>query len=116
MNTRKDPGAVTTTFNAANLNQNTGIARQAPINGGFGLTAGYKGFFMSADFSFSSGKYMINNDRYFFENPRVFPGYNQWNTVNDFWKKCSPVIPPGALKRARGLLATKGSMNSPTRS
>jgi TonB-linked SusC/RagA family outer membrane protein len=87
METRKDPSSVTTAFSAAALEQNTGIRRNPPINGGFGTTAGYKGFFMSADFSFSRGKYMINNDRYFFENPRVFTGYNQFATVNDFWKQ-----------------------------
>ena len=36
---------------------------------------------------FSKGKYMINNDRYFFENPNQFTGYNQSNTVLDYWKK-----------------------------
>jgi hypothetical protein len=87
METRRDPSAVTTAFSAAALEQNTGIKRQPPVNGGFGTTAGYNGFFMSADFSFSKGKYMINNDRYFFENPRLFTGYNQWSTVNNFWKQ-----------------------------
>ena len=87
METRKDPASVTTAFSAATLEQNTGIKRYPPINGGFGTTAGYKGFFMSADFSFSRGKFMINNDRYFFENPRVFTGYNQFATVNNFWKQ-----------------------------
>ena len=87
MDTRKDPASVTTAFAAATLEQNTGIKRYPPINGGFGTTAGYKGFFMSADFSFSRGKFMINNDRYFFENPRVFTGYNQFATVNNFWKQ-----------------------------
>src|SRR4029078_13598892 len=37
--------------------------------------------------SFSKGKYMINNDRYFFENPRLFTGYNQFRSVNNFWKQ-----------------------------
>ncbi|MGB8194544.1 MAG: SusC/RagA family TonB-linked outer membrane protein [Chitinophagaceae bacterium] len=93
METRKDGAAVTSAFSAATLEQNTGIKRNPPLNGGFGTTAGYKGFFMSADFSFSKGKFMINNDRYFFENPRVFTGYNQFNTVNDFWKQ------PGDIAR-----------------
>jgi TonB-linked SusC/RagA family outer membrane protein len=93
METRKDASSVTTAFSAAALEQNTGIKRDPPINGGFGTTAGYKGFFMSADFSFSRGKWMINNDRYFFENPRVFTGYNQFATVNDFWKQ------PGDIAR-----------------
>jgi hypothetical protein len=87
METQKDPSQVTTAFSAAALEQNTGIKRYPPLNGGFGMTAGYQGLSFSVDFSFSKGKYLINNDRYFFENPRVFTGYNQWNTVNDFWKQ-----------------------------
>lgn len=93
MDITKNPASVTNVFNAAALVQNTGIRRNNPVTGGFGTTAGYKGFFMSADFSFALGKYMINNDRYFFENPRVFPGYNQYNSVNDFWKQ------PGDIAR-----------------
>lgn len=87
METNKDPNSVTTAFSAATLEQNTGIKRNPPLNGGFGTTAGYNGFFMSADFTFSRGKFMINNDRYFYENPRVFTGYNQFGTVNNFWKQ-----------------------------
>jgi hypothetical protein len=29
---------------------------------------------------------MINNDRYFFENPNQFAGYNQSSVVLDYWK------------------------------
>jgi TonB-linked SusC/RagA family outer membrane protein len=87
MDTKRDLSSVSTTFSSAVLEQNTGIKRQPPVNGGFGMTAGYSGFFTNIDFSFSKGKYMINNDRYFFENPRAFTGYNQYRTVNDFWKQ-----------------------------
>ena len=76
----------TKVFNSAALEQNTGIKRYAPIIGGFGLNAGWKGISVQADFSFALGKYLINNDRYFFENPTVFPSYNQLNTVLDYWK------------------------------
>ena len=87
VDTRKDPNAVTSDFNEAELEQNTGIKRYPPFNGGFGLNGGYKGFSLSVDFSFSQGKYLINNDRYFFENPEVFFGFNQLKTVQDYWKK-----------------------------
>jgi TonB-linked SusC/RagA family outer membrane protein len=86
VNTRKDPNAVTTTF-APTLEQNTGIKRYPPINGGFGLNGGYEGFFVTADFTFSQGKYLINNDRYFFENPNQFPGFNQAKVVLNYWQK-----------------------------
>jgi hypothetical protein len=84
---RQDPNAVTSVFNANNLEQNTGIDRYPPWNGGFGLNGDYKGFTLGVDFTFSKGKYLINNDRYFFENPTVFPGFNQSRTVLDYWKK-----------------------------
>lgn len=88
--TRKDPNAVTSTF-APTLQQSTGIKRYPPINGGFGVNGGYKTFFVSADFTFSKGKYLINNDRYFFENPNQFPGFNQSTTVLNYWKKAGDI-------------------------
>lgn len=93
INTNKDNKNVTSVFNSTALLQNTGIKRYAPFNGGFGLSGGYKGFSVGADFTFSSGKYLINNDRYFFENPSVFSGYNQNVNVLDYWKK------PGDITR-----------------
>jgi hypothetical protein len=78
--------ATTKTFSAAALQQNTGIKRYAPFTGGFGLNAGYKGISIQADFAFALGKYLINNDRYFTENPSAFPGYNQSSTILDYWK------------------------------
>lgn len=85
-NTNNDPNNVSNTFNTAALQQNTGIARYAPFNGGFGVDAGYGDFSLNAYFAFSSGKSLINNDRYFFENPNQFAGNNQWSTVLDYWK------------------------------
>ncbi len=83
----EDPNNVTTTFNTAALQQNTGIRRNAPFIGGFGFNAGYKGFTLQADFSFASGKYLINNDRFFSDNPNLFPGFNQSVRVLDYWKQ-----------------------------
>jgi len=79
--------ATTKVFSSASLEQNTGIKRYAPFTGGFGLNAGWKGISLQADFSFALGKYLINNDRYFTENPNAFAGYNQSTTVFDYWQK-----------------------------
>lgn len=84
---QKDPSKVTSVFNEAGLQQSTGINRYPPFNGGFGLDAGYNGFYLQADFSFSQGKYLINNDRYFFENPNQFQGFNQSKAILDYWKQ-----------------------------
>ncbi|ANI89924.1 hypothetical protein A9P82_11875 [Arachidicoccus ginsenosidimutans] len=83
--TQKDPSKVTSDFDDA-LSQNTGIKRNPPFYGGFGLNATYKGFYLDASFSFVNGKYLINNDAYFYENANVFVGYNQWKNVADYWK------------------------------
>jgi hypothetical protein len=76
----------TKVFTSSSLEQNTGIKRYAPFTGGFGLNADWKGLTLQADFSFALGKSLINNDRYFTENPTSFAGYNQSSTVLDYWK------------------------------
>lgn len=91
VNKTTDPSRITNTFNSAVLQQSTGIQRYAPFNGGFGVDAGYKGFYLNANFSFSSGKYLINNDAYFFENPGQFPGFNQSVNILDYWQKAGDV-------------------------
>ena len=91
VNSQQDPTKVTPTFSTAALQQNTNINRFAPFAGGFGLNGGWKTFSLQADFSFVSGKYMINNDRYFFENPNQFPGFNQARTIQNYWKKAGDV-------------------------
>ena len=83
--TRKDPNATTKSFNEDLLMQNTGIARHNPINGGFGISGGWKGFSVRADFTYMLGKNLINNDGYFVANPNSFFGYNQSKDVTDFW-------------------------------
>jgi len=85
--TNKDPNNVTNNFNATTLQQNTGIRRYPTFQGSFGFSGQYEGFTIEANFNFVKGKSLINNDRYFFENPSAFPTYNQSNRVLDYWKK-----------------------------
>ena len=82
--TTKDENNKTETFSTA-LQQNTGIRRYAPISGGFGLSAGWKGFQVDADFSSVQGKYMIDNTWYFSHNPQQFALYNSSRDVMDYW-------------------------------
>jgi hypothetical protein len=77
----------TKTFVSADLEQNIGKPRFAPMTGGFGLNVGWKGLSLQADFSFALGKYLINNDRYFYENPTVWTSYNQSKRVLNYWKQ-----------------------------
>ena len=81
----KDPNNVTKTFDEDALIQNTGMTYDAPINGGFGIEAGWKIFSLRADFSFVLKKYLMNNDMYFYANPANFAGYNTYRGVSDFW-------------------------------
>ena len=73
--------------NSGALNQATGKKRYAPHYGGFGLSASWKGLSFAADFSWIAGKYLLNNDRYFSENPVVAYGMNQSKDVLHAWKE-----------------------------
>ena len=72
------------------LQQNTGKRRYAPINGGFSINGGWKGITVAADFSYVLGKYLINNDAFFYNNPGNFFGYNASKDVRDFWTPENP--------------------------
>lgn len=61
-------GETTKTYSES-LYQNSGKPRYAPSSGGFGINASYKGIYFIADFAWVLGKYLVNNDRYFTENP-----------------------------------------------
>lgn len=81
----KDPARVTKEFNEETLTQNTGIRRHEPISGGFGLRGNWRGLSFNIDFSYFGGKYLINNDAFFYANPNQFAGQNQSKAVTDFW-------------------------------
>ena len=70
------------------LFQNTGKQMYAPHTGGFGLSAGWKGITVAADFSFVIGKYMGNFD-YFnaTSNNTLKSGFNVDRDMLNMWKK-----------------------------
>jgi len=58
----------------------------APWLGGFGVDLRYKGIRLSADFNWAAKKYMINNERYFTDNPTAFGDQsNQSVKMLDMW-------------------------------
>jgi TonB-linked SusC/RagA family outer membrane protein len=77
----------TKVFNGPDLEQYSGLDRYPPFAGGFGFNAGWRGILVQADFAFVTGKNMINNDRFFTENPTNFAGWNQHESVLDYWKE-----------------------------
>ena len=82
---QKDPSKVSSSYDSNTLDQTTDKPRYAPIKGGFGLNASWKGIQLSADFVYALGKWMIDNTTYFSQNPNVYAGYNQSRQVMDFW-------------------------------
>ena len=64
-----------------------GKQRYAPWSGGFGTQLSWKGISVSADFSFILGQYMMNNERYFTENPTFAGSDNQTTEMLTMWQK-----------------------------
>ncbi|MGL4292244.1 MAG: SusC/RagA family TonB-linked outer membrane protein, partial [Bacteroidales bacterium] len=64
-----------------------GKSYNAPWQGGFGSSVSYKGLSLSAQFSWVSGRYMMNNDRFFDESNGTFTMYNQSTKLLDRWQK-----------------------------
>ncbi len=79
-------GNLTKEFNEERDAKFSGKQRFAPYTGGFGTQVMYKGISLTADFTFALGKYAVNNDRYFYENPKGFgSSYNQCTNVLNMW-------------------------------
>lgn len=76
----RDDNRVTSEY-SEKLYQNTGHRLNAPFNGGFGLSLRYKNISLQTDFAFSYGKYVINHDKFFTQNPTIF------SEDNFYWKK-----------------------------
>lgn len=66
----------TTDFNSATLAQLTGKKLTPPLNGGFGCNITYRDFDFELNFSYSSGKYLLNEDKFNTYNPQFFGGHN----------------------------------------
>lgn len=79
-------GKVTPIYSTANSVQDYGTSIP-PYTGGFGTNLRYKGFDLSAFFSYAAGHYLVNNWEYFLESPNFLgAGINQAKSL-DFWKQ-----------------------------
>ena len=65
----------------------TGKQRYAPWSGGLGTRFAWKGLTVGADFSFVYGQYMLNNERWFTENPQFASSNNQTVDMLTMWQK-----------------------------
>lgn len=80
-------GELTTEYNEADKVM-TGKSFVAPWQGGFGTNASYGGWSLSAQFSWMSNRYLLNNDRFFEESNGLYATYNQSKRLlYDRWKK-----------------------------
>ncbi len=79
----------------------TGKQQYAPWSGGFSTRFDWKGFSVNADFSFMLGKYMIDNDRYFVENPNFVGQLNQTVEMENMWTTPGQVTDIAAVNSPR---------------
>ena len=80
-------GEITNEFNESDKVL-TGKSCNAPWQGGFGTTVSWKGVSVAAQFSWVSGRYMMNNDRFFSENAAAYSNYNMSRKLlTDRWRK-----------------------------
>jgi len=93
--TTRDPRRTTQTWDDEGLFQNTGFRRFAPINGGFGMNAGWRGLTLNAHFAFVLGKWMWCNNSLFSFNAGEYgrDGSNLHYSVTNFWRQ------PGDIAR-----------------
>ena len=62
-----------------------GKSMYAPLTGGFGTEAGWKGIAVGADFTWAGEKYLYNNDNYFIENTARATSMNQTTRMLNVW-------------------------------
>ena len=62
-----------------------GKSMYAPLTGGFGTEAGWKGIAVGADFTWAGEKYLYNNDNYFIENTASATSMNQTTRMLNVW-------------------------------
>ena len=80
------PGGGTTETYSEDLYQDTGKRLYAPINGGFGVNASWKGLTLNADFAFVLGKWMVDNVEFFTYNHNLTQNNHDRALINA-WKK-----------------------------
>lgn len=79
-------GNKTKTFSMDHM-QFTGKKMFAPCSGGFGTSLSWKGISMMVDFSWIGERYLINNDRFFTENPTNSNMVNMNKNMLNMWQK-----------------------------
>ena len=87
MEQQTDDSKLTYQYDTKELMQTTNKKMFAPVNGGFGLTATYRNVSLDLAFSYSLGKWMINEDKYYKLNPGYFGTRNFSRELLNYWKQ-----------------------------
>ena len=82
-----------------------GVSRYAPMTGGFGLNAQWKGLSVAADFSWVKDKYLINNDR-IYTLMDAYSSYNRDKELLNRWEKPGDIAEWGAFGTNLGYFDT----------
>ena len=82
-----------------------GVSRYAPMTGGFGLNAQWKGLSVAADFSWVKDKYLINNDR-IYTLMDAYSNYNRDKELLNRWEKPGDIAEWGAFGTNLGYFDT----------
>ena len=76
---------------SSSLDQNTGVNAYTPFTGGWGISAYWKGFYLTADFFLALGKHMLSVDKQYYENDYFVrdkkDNSNGSRRLFDYWKK-----------------------------
>ncbi|WP_316830451.1 SusC/RagA family TonB-linked outer membrane protein [Pedobacter aquatilis] len=78
-------GSTTTTYNAATQSVAEFGTYFAPYQGGFGPSIRFKGFDVTAFFTFMKGFSRFNNESYFITNTQTISSYNQTTDILNYW-------------------------------
>jgi len=101
--TRDDSHVVSEYSNS--LEQNTGTAVYTPTTGGWGLSAYWRGFYMSLDFAFALGKHILSMDMQRYENDYYVrnkdANFNGSRRLLNYWKKEGDVVDFPSLEYVR---------------
>ena len=80
-------GNVSTNYNAATMSVAEFGSLYPPFTGGFNTSLNYKGFNLSALFSFANNVFRYNNEDYYNENPDFGTSAQSVRMLNNRWKK-----------------------------
>ena len=94
-------GSVTNVYNASTQNVAEYGTYIAPIQGGFGLNASYKGVYVNSLFGFFSKFKRFNNQDFFLTNPANVASYGMEKIVSTVWTTPGQITTIGAVTSQR---------------